>query len=232
MAPDLHVTSLFDPNINVNSASVFNKENALADIVNDYNDTFGTKFDRKTDPKYTAFKKDLTDRLAHKDAYKHMGNTHADALDIVIVVDQLLTGFDSQWLNVLYMDKVMDTDNIIQAISRTNRVLNNNEKPWGMVKFYRKPYTMKRNLNEALKLYCQGDYIGVEVGNIDENIDTLNKTYDRICEIFAHDKIENFRMFAKISEDQARCSVKKFYLLKSTLRAAILQGFKWNNEYG
>lgn len=81
-------------------------------------------------------------------------------MDIVIVVDQLLTGFDSQWVNVLYLDKVMDTDNLIQAISRTNRVYNNVEKPWGMVKFYRKPYTMQRNLNEALKLYCQGDYTG------------------------------------------------------------------------
>ena len=231
MAPNLHVTSLFDPNINANSASVFNKENALADIVSDYNKTFGTKFDRKTDPKYATFKKDLTDRLAHKGSYKHIGNNHANALDIVIVVDQLLTGFDSQWLNVLYLDKVMDTDNIIQAISRTNRVLNNNEKPWGMVKFYRKPYTMKRNLNEALKLYCQGDYAGVEVGNIDENIETLNKTYNRISDIFAHDNIEHFECLPHSNEDRQMFR-KEFYQLKSTLRAAILQGFKWNNEYG
>ena len=231
MAPNLHVTSLFDPNINANSASVFNKENALADIVSDYNNTFGTKFDRKTDPKYATFKKDLTDRLAHKGSYKHIGNNHANALDIVIVVDQLLTGFDSQWLNVLYLDKVMDTDNIIQAISRTNRVLNNNEKPWGMVKFYRKPYTMKRNLNEALKLYCQGDYAGVEVGNIDENIETLNKTYNRIGDIFAHDNIEHFECLPHSNEDRQMFR-KEFYQLKSTLRAAILQGFKWNNEYG
>lgn len=231
MAPNLHVTSLFDPNINANSASVFNKENALADIVSDYNNTFGTKFDRKIDPKYATFKKDLTDRLAHKGSYKHIGNNHANALDIVIVVDQLLTGFDSQWLNVLYLDKVMDTDNIIQAISRTNRVLNNNEKPWGMVKFYRKPYTMKRNLNEALKLYCQGDYAGVEVGNIDENIETLNKTYNRISDIFAHDNIEHFECLPHSNEDRQMFR-KEFYQLKSTLRAAILQGFKWNNEYG
>lgn len=231
MAPALHVTALFDPNINTNSKSVFNKENALVDIVNNYNDTFGTKFNRKTDPKYLAFKKDLTDRLAHKDAYKHIGNNHDKALDIVIVVDQLLTGFDSQWLNVLYLDKVMDTDNIIQAISRTNRVLNHNEKPWGMVKFYRKPYTMKRNLNEALKLYCQGDYAGVEVGNIEENIDTLNKTYERICEIFAHDNIEHFECLPSSDEDRQMFR-KEFFLLKSTLRAAILQGFKWSNEYG
>lgn len=231
MAPNLHVTALFDPNINTNSASVFNKENALADIVKDYNDTFGTKFDRKTDPKYSAFKKDLTDRLSHKESYRHIGNNHNKALDIVIVVDQLLTGFDSQWLNVLYLDKVMDTDNIIQAISRTNRVLNHNEKPWGMVKFYRKPYTMKRNLKEALKLYCQGDYAGVEVENIDDNIETLNRTYEHICEIFSHDNIENFECLPSSDEDRQMFR-KEFFVLKSTLRAAILQGFKWNNEYG
>ena len=231
MAPDLHVTALFDPNINVNTASVFNKEKALAEIVNHYNDIFGTKYVRKTDPKYAGFKKDLTNRLAHKDSYKHIGNNHANALDIVIVVDQLLTGFDSQWINVLYLDKVMDTDNIIQAISRTNRVLNNNEKPWGMVKFYRKPYTMKRNLKEALKLYCQGDYAGVEVGNIEENIDVLNKTYKHIEEIFAHDNIEHFECLPSSDEDRQMFR-KEFYVLKSTLRAAILQGFKWNNEYG
>ncbi len=231
MAPNLHVTSLFDPNINLNNKSVFNKENALADIVNNYNDTFGTKFNRKTDPKYAAFKKDLTDRLAHKNMYKHIGNNHDKALDIVIVVDQLLTGFDSPWLNILYLDKVMDTDNIIQAISRTNRVLNQNEKPWGMVKFYRKPYTMKRNLNEALKLYCQGDYTEVEVGNIDENIEKLNITYNHICEIFAHDKIKHFMCLPKSDEDRQKFR-KEFYILKTTLRAAILQGFKWNNESG
>lgn len=231
LAPNLHVTSLFDPNISTNGVSVFNKEKALAQIVDDYNKTFGTKFDRKTDPKYASFKNDLTDRLSHKGPYKHMGNNHVEALDIVIVVDQLLTGFDSQWLNILYLDKVMDTDNIIQAISRTNRVLNSNEKPWGMVKFYRKPYTMKRNLKEALKLYCQGDYTGVEVGNIDENIDTLNKTFARICEIFSHDKIKNFECLPKADEDRQKFR-KEFFLLKSTLRAAILQGLKWTNDYG
>ena len=231
LAPELNVTALFDPNTNTNSASVFSKENALADIVNDYNNTFGTKFNRKSDPKLAHFKKDMTNRLAHKGSHKHIGNNHEKVLDIVIVVDQLLTGFDSQWLNVLYLDKVMGTDNIIQAISRTNRVYNSIEKPWGMVKFYRKPYTMKRNLKEALKLYCQGDYAGVEVGDIDENIENLNSAYKRIAEIFAHDKINHFECLPKSEEDRQMFR-KEFYLLKSTLRAALLQGFKWSNEYG
>lgn len=114
MAPNLHVTSLFDPNINANSASVFNKENALADIVSDYNNTFGTKFDRKTDPKYATFKKDLTDRLAHKGSYKHIGNNHANALDIVIVVDQLFSLYVATRkceVDVLRLDRLEATAN-------------------------------------------------------------------------------------------------------------------------
>lgn len=228
---DLHVTALFDTNTNTNTESVLDKEKALVEIVDEYNTTFGTKFERKTDPKHALFKKDLTDRLAHKGTYKRIGNNHDKILDIVIVVDQLLTGFDSQWLNVLYLDKVMDTDELIQAISRTNRVLNNNEKPWGMVKFYRKPYTMKRNLQEALKIYCQGDYSGVEAGDIYNNIDLLNETYKHICEIFSHDKIKNFEHLPKSDEDRQKFR-KEFFILKKTVRAALLQGFKWNNEYG
>lgn len=231
LAPDLHVTALFDPNINNNASSVLDKENALADIVDNYNKTFGTAFDRKTDPKYAGFKQDLTDRLAHKGTYQHIGNNPAKVIDIVIVVDQLLTGFDSQWLNVLYLDKVMDTDNLIQAISRTNRVLNSNEKPWGMVKFYRKPYTMMRNLDAALKLYCQGDYAGVEVENIDKNLEKMNLIYAHIVGIFANNKINNFECLPASDEDRQMFR-KEFYMLKSTLRAVILQGFKWNNEYG
>ncbi len=230
-APELHVTALFDQNINQNATSVFLKEKALSEIVSDYNATFGTAFNRQSDPRYAAFKTDLTNRLAHKENYKYIGNNHDKVIDIVIVVDQLLTGFDSQWINVLHLDKVLDTDNLIQAISRTNRILNRDEKPWGMVKFYRKPYTMQRNLKEALKLYCQGDYAGVEVGNIEQNLDLINATYKSIKETFAHDKIQNFECLPKKDEDRQKFR-KDFYILKSTLRAAILQGFKWTNEYG
>lgn len=80
----------------------------------------------------------------------------SQCIDILIVVDQLLTGFDSQYVNTLYLDKVLETDKLIQAISRTNRVYDREEKTFGIFRFYRKPYTMQKNLDDALRLYCEG----------------------------------------------------------------------------
>ena len=117
MAPGLHVTALFDPNIDQNTAGVIDKEEWLIAIIGRYNEQFDTQFNRRTDPHYERFKSDLTARLAHKKPYQHIANDAAKCLDLVIVVDQLLTGFDSVYLNVLYMDKVMESDALIQAIS-------------------------------------------------------------------------------------------------------------------
>lgn len=229
--PELHVTALFDANVDTNSGEEFAKEEALIKIVENYAETFDLDLNWKTDSKCVKFKEDLIARLSHSEPYTKIGNNHDKCLDIVIVVDQLLTGFDSQYVNVLYLDKVLENDNLIQAISRTNRVYDNNEKPLGMVKFFRKIYTMKRNLNEALKLYCQGDYANVQVDDLDENIKTLNKTYKNISDIFAVDCIENFEQLPKSDENRQKFR-KEFYRLKSTLRTAMLQGLKWDNEFG
>ncbi len=231
MKPELHVTALFDANVDTNSGREFVKEEALRVIVENYVNTFGVELDWKKDTKSTKFKEDLMARLSHSKPYTRIGNNHDKCLDIVIVVDQLLTGFDSQYVNVLYLDKVLENDNLVQAISRTNRVYDNNEKPLGLVKFFRKIYTMRRNLDEALKLYCQGDYTNVQVDNLDENIKTLNKTFQNIVDIFAIDHIENFEQLPKADENRQKFR-KEFYRLKSTLRMAILQGLKWDNEFG
>jgi hypothetical protein len=53
------------------------------------------------------------------------------------VVDQMLTGFDSKWLNTLYLDKILDYANLIQAFSRTNRVCDKTDKPFGLIRYYR-----------------------------------------------------------------------------------------------
>ena len=229
-APNLNVTALFDPNINANTEDVIEKEEALVKIVSKYNEDFGTSFNRKTDPHFADFKSDLMARIAHKKPYQFIGSDHKKCLDIVIVVDQLLTGFDSAYVNVLYVDKMLESDALIQAISRTNRIYDNDEKPWGMVKFYRRPETMARNLDEALKMYCQGDARGVQEVELKDNIRKLNELYDEICVVFSHDNIENFVKIPSSDADRQKFR-KDFCEMKRTLRAAILQGFKWTNEF-
>ena len=91
-------------------------------------------------------------RLAHKDVYKGINNKPEQQLNLLIVVDQMLTGFDSKWLNTLYMDKVMYFEGIIQAFSRTNR-LSGNDKRHGTICYYRKPHSMEKYIEAAFKLY-------------------------------------------------------------------------------
>ena len=224
----LRITALFDPNIDNTGKSAFDKENFLIEIVDDYGKMFNQYFDRDNDPNFKRFKKDIIARLAHKKQYKHI-NVKGDkeTLDLVIVVDQLLTGFDSKFVNTLYLDKVIEQDTMIQAISRTNRVYDNLEKPFGIFRFYRKPYTMKENLKAALKLYCEGDTSGVIVKNLEENIKEINEVYDIISKVFTKNKIKDF---CQLPDSDADCQKfkKEFSYLKSLMNSIKLQGFKWN----
>ena len=117
-APKLHVTALFDPNIDNNEGAT-DKEDALTEIITDYNEAFGKEF---VIPTWPAMKKDISSRLSHKSPYGGIATNRSQQLDLLIVVDQMLTGFDSKWVNTLYLDKIIDYESIIQAFSRTNRL--------------------------------------------------------------------------------------------------------------
>ena len=224
----LRITALFDPTIDNTGKSAFDKQDALIEIVDDYNKMFNQHFDRDSDPNFKKFKKDIVSRLAHKKQYKHMNpKGDKETLDLIIVVDQLLTGFDSKFVNTLYLDKVIEQDAIIQAISRTNRVYDNLEKPFGLFRFYRKPYTMQENLKEALRLYCEGDTSGVVVKNLEENIDEIKNVYMVISNLF--DK-SNIRDFCQLPDGDAECQKfkKEFSYLRSLMNSIKLQGFRWD----
>lgn len=108
-----------------------------------YNAMFGTTFDMTTVKAYTE---DLARRL----------NKTADDgkyLDLVIVVDQLLTGFDAPEMNTLYIDRTLKGGNLIQAYSRTNRMHNLVDKPWGNVVNYRWPEQNEYEMNKAFAIY-------------------------------------------------------------------------------
>lgn len=221
MKPELKVTALFDPNID-NGGGVAFKEAGLIEIIEDYNERYGQDF---TIPTFAKMKKDIAARLAHKKPYERIANEPEKQIDLLIVVDQMLTGFDSKWINTLYMDKVLLYENIIQAFSRTNRLFGP-DKPFGTIRYYRKPHTMERNINAAVKLYSGDKPLGLFVQHLAENLKMMNELYEDISELFSNAGIENFE---KLPSDVSVCRkfAKDFKELNSYLEAAKIQGFKW-----
>lgn len=221
MKPELKVAALFDPNID-NGGGVAFKEAGLVEIIEDYNERYGQDF---TIPTFAKMKKDIAARLAHKKPYERIANEPEKQIDLLIVVDQMLTGFDSKWINTLYMDKVLLYENIIQAFSRTNRLFGP-DKPFGTIRYYRKPHTMERNINAAVKLYSGDKPLGLFVQHLAENLKMMNELYEDISELFSNAGIENFE---KLPSDISVCRkfAKDFKELNSYLEAAKIQGFKW-----
>lgn len=222
MKPELKVTALFDPSID-NNGGVQYKEEGLVEIISDYNEKYGQDF---TIPTFPKMKKDISARLAHKKPYERIANTPEKQIDLLIVVDQMLTGFDSKWINTLYMDKVLQYENIIQAFSRTNRLFGP-DKPFGTIRYYRKPHTMERNVNDAVKLYSGDRPLGLFVQHLAENLKQMNELFENISELFSNAGIENFE---KLPNDIAVCRkfAKDFKEFNGYLEAAEIQGFRWD----
>ncbi len=218
---NLKVTALFDPSIDNNGSAAF-KEDAIVEIVEDYNTCYDMKFHLAT---YTAFKKDISYRLAHKELYKSIEHTPNQQIDLLIVVDQMLTGFDSKWINTLYLDKVLVYEKLIQAFSRTNR-LYGPEKPFGTIRYYRKPYTMHQNISIAFKSYSGDKPLGMFADKLEFNLGKMNAIFDDIAAIFRSAGIENFE---KLPVDYAERGqfAKLFKQFNNYLEAAKIQGFNW-----
>ena len=219
----LKLTALFDPNI-LNDEQGNEKEEWIAEILADYNAQFHTNFGYAT---YSRFKTDLSDRLSHINTYKRIKPD--EQLDLLIVVDQMLTGFDSKWLNTLYLDKILDYANLIQAFSRTNRLCDKTDKPFGLIRYYRKPHTMQRNIERAVKLYSGDRPMGLFVDNLDKVIDKMNVCFADIADIFKWAGLEDF---SKNPNDTTSCAkfVKLFNQLNEHLQAARLLGFSWEKS--
>jgi len=220
--PELKITALFDPNID-NNGGVAYKEDGLKEIIEDYNQRYNQDF---TFAKHAKFKKDIAARLAHKEPYVRIETTPEAQIDLLIVVDQMLTGFDSKWLNTLYMDKVLRYENIIQAFSRTNRLFGH-DKPFGIIRYYRRPHTMERNIEDAVKLYSGDKPTGLFVEKLSHNLNKMNGIYNDIYELFENAGIKDFTELPKDKAERGQFA-KLFKELNEYLEAAKIQGFKWS----
>lgn len=223
--PSLNVVAVFDSNID-NSDGGIVREDAICEMLTDYNAKYGMSYKLAN---YAQYKKDVAKRLAHKKPYIGIENDHSQQIDLLIVVTQMLTGYDSKWINTLYVDKVMKYVDIIQAFSRTNRLFGP-DKPFGTIKYYTKPYTMEQNINDALDVYVDRP-LGVFVDKLEKNLCNINQRFLSIRDIFHSQKIMNYEKLPEGREDRnmfAKCFSEMAHLLE----AAKLQGFVWEkNEY-
>jgi len=219
--PTLKTTALFDPNIDNNGGIKF-KEDGLVEILEDYNARYDRDFTMAT---HGAFKKDIAARLAHKTPHLGIEKKPEQQIDLLIVVDQMLTGFDSKWLNTLYLDKVLHYENIIQAFSRTNRLFGP-DKPFGTIRYYRRPHTMQQNIDKAVKLYAGETPLGLFVDQLGENLTKLNRIFQEITDLFNKAGVPDF---AKLPSDLSECGkfAKLFRQFNNHLEAAKIQGFLW-----
>ncbi len=162
-----------------NSVEPNKKKKALTRIIADYNRQYNTNH---TISEFDGYYQDVQQRIKDQ-KYSNTDYAHKNKIDIVIVVDMLLTGFDSKYLNTLYVDKNLKHHGLIQAFSRTNRILNDT-KPYGNILDFRQ---QEESVNEAIALFS-----GAKVDNPKEIwlVDAAPKVIDKYKE--AVDNLNKF----------------------------------------
>lgn len=146
--------------------STVNQEE-MKESLQDYNKMFGTHYGIDN---ITAYNDNLNERIARKE--KKYIDRHQQ-LDLVIVVDRLLTGFDAPCLSTLFVDRQpMKPQNLIQAFSRTNRLFDSN-KQYGQIVTFQNPDGFKKAINDALQLYSMGG----EGTSLSEDWDTVKESF-------------------------------------------------------
>ena len=194
----------------------------------DYNNMFGTHYG--TDG-IQAYNSNLNDRLARKEK-KYM--QRAEQLDLVIVVDRLLTGFDAPCLSTLFMDRPpMSSQDIIQAFSRTNRLFDG-RKQFGQVVTFQYPKEFKKAIDDALMLYSRGgdgsplaedwDKVKTAFGISVKAIHGLGKTAEDIQALSRQQKKVFLKLFRALDNDFAH--LKAF----SRYDDSILKEFDFSEE--
>lgn len=136
--------------ISENEETSIQNQEKMKEILEDYNAEFGTSY---TIADLRAYNGNINERLARK---KDLYDFRSEQLDIVIVVDRLLTGFDAPSLSTLFIDRQpMRPHDLIQAFSRTNRLFNKPKK-YGQIVTFQSPALFEKRVNEALYLYSNG----------------------------------------------------------------------------
>ena len=185
------------------------KKAALEGIIADYNEQYGSNH---TINEFDLYYQDVQQRIKDQQ-YSNKDYSRKNKIDIVIVVDMLLTGFDSKYLNTLYVDKSLKHHSLIQAFSRTNRVLNDT-KPFGKILEFR---GQEQVVNDAIALFSGvGKADAKEIWLVDSAPKVINKLHGAVSQL------ENF-----MSSQGLACSPEAVANLKGyTARSGFITHFK------
>ncbi|WP_338810721.1 type I restriction endonuclease subunit R [Agrobacterium leguminum] len=137
-----------DPDFNITSSApeYRHSREKLDEFIADYNKLYGTNFGTKSNDGFYNYYKDIAKRIKERDKE---GFQDKDRVDVLLVVNMYLTGFDAKKLNTLYVDKNLRYHGLIQAYSRTNRILNDVKSQGNIVCFR----NLKENTDEAIALF-------------------------------------------------------------------------------
>lgn len=177
--------------VSENEESSQSNQDAMKRYLAYYNQIFGTKYEIEG---LGAYNGNLNDRLARKEKrYRD----REQQIDLVIVVDRLLTGFDAPCLSTLFIDRPpMSPQGLIQAFSRTNRLFDQN-KEYGQIVTFRSPKEYKEKINDALVLYSKGG-----IGN------AIAEDWDTVLDNFTL-SLKTIRTFAPTPDDVMGLSKKQ-----------------------
>lgn len=128
----------------------------LDEFIEDYNQLYGTKFSTKTSEDFYSYYNDISKKLKDRE---HKAENEQNRIDILLVVNMFLTGFDAKKVNTLYVDKNLKYHGLIQAYSRTNRILNEQKSQGNIVAFR----NLKSRTDDAITLFSNKDAIEVIV---------------------------------------------------------------------
>lgn len=208
---DLNVSTIFTYGANEDSKQQTDNKHTkdeLAEIMKDYNATFDKNYSLDS---FDGFFNDISKRVKQ--------GIPAERLDILIVVDMFLTGFDSKKLNTLYVDRNLKYHGLIQAYSRTNRV-EKEMKPYGNIVCYR---NLKDNTDRAIELFSQTN-----------DTDTvLSPSFDVILSQFKSELEQLFKLAPTPDsvDDLEREEDKYQFVMIYRALASIMQRLKTFDEF-
>lgn len=148
---DKDANGMLDADIDITGGGVINQHSRdkLENYIQDYNVQFGTNYTTRDSKSFYSYYRDIGAKIKNREKT----DLPSDRIDILLVVNMFLTGFDAKKVNTLYVDKNLRYHGLLQAYSRTNRIINDTKSQGNIVVFR----NLKKNTDDALKLFADRD---------------------------------------------------------------------------